>query len=258
MFNKTQDQFLSWKAFDHAMSELERHRYEYSDETKGLISTIKMYMTNGMNDYAKSTKIVYDWTGTAVPYLTTYVLLFSDENGVDEAEAQKCILLDVLDEGLESMKHAQNELSSGSTNFNEAAGRLTALRHRLTNEFGSKIEEKELEFAYVFNSVLSSPIIPLYPFYKDTINKLQGKLTCVRKTYNTLKEKVAKASSDAHDTKNKLKEEIREIGELKVQTKETKLFITLDRSLQDIIIESVNKLINKCNEYRLRYIPEKS
>lgn len=54
----------------------------------------------------------------------------------------------------------------------------------------------------------------------------------------------------------KIVKEIHHIGELKVQTDETRTFIGLDdvAELRETVTLSVNALIMKCDEYRKRHI----
>lgn len=83
------------------------------------------------------------------------------------------------------------------------------------------------------------------------MNKLDG----IEKFYTNLKEKVDISSKNIDKTKATLKTEIQHIGDLKVQTEGTKTYINLDNipQMRDDIIESVQKLIKNCADYRDRH-----
>lgn len=81
-------------------------------------------------------------------------------------------------------------------------------------------------------------------------------MASITKFYENLNAKVEQAFLDIDATKNTLHTEIQHIGELKVKTKETQAFINVDDipDLRDVVIQSIEELIQKCLEYRTRHI----
>lgn len=66
---------------------------------------------------------------------------------------------------------------------------------------------------------------------------------------------MAAANSGIDETKDRLKQEIRIIGDVKVATEETNTFISVDyvSELRETIVQSARNLIDKCNEYARRH-----
>lgn len=79
------------------------------------------------------------WTGLVMPLLGAYLKLFDSYN-VENAAAQKKLLLRVLDDGIAKMTAAQDQLGKSSSSFNSCAGKLTTLQSRFEYEFDEKSE----------------------------------------------------------------------------------------------------------------------
>lgn len=256
---------MPWKEFEATIGELDRFRNDYSKESADILGHIKTFMLDGMDAYFRSTQSVYEWSSLAEKLLERYIRLF-EQNDEAKSTAQKVILLKVFDEGIDKMKVAQKELDNSSAAFNKAAGNLTSLRHRLTNEFDSKsdyyaekvslLRLKGYGGAAVFG--LTGLAIAWLTLEKNIIPELDEKLASIKKFYDEMEAKVSKAFVDIDTTKMRLKDEIRVIGELKTQTDETKTYVILDAELQSIATDSAKELIEKCRQYRERHIsPEK-
>lgn len=88
------------------------------------------------------------------------------------------------------------------------------------------------------------------------VPELWDKINSIKGFYDLLRSKVEKAFLDIDTTKRVLKMEIQEIGELKVQTEETKTFVSMDdvEALRDIVTKSAHDLIEKSIQYRKRHI----
>lgn len=263
LYTKVLDQLIPWKVFDEVITELEKYREDYSNESGELLGEIKTALLNAMDAYFLASQSIYEWCGLVVPLLTTYMQLFKGINAA-KSTVQKTFLLKVLEDGIIKMKKSQEELSCSSTSFNDAAGKLTALNVRFENEFdgksaffAKKVEQLRLKtylpvaaFGGPFGMAIAAGVLE-----GKLIPELKKRLNSIREFYDDLVKKVSKAYADIDETKLKLKEEIRVIGDLKTQTEETKTYVNLDdlEALRDIIIESVNTLITKCNEYRERH-----
>lgn len=251
LYNQVLDRIVPWKTLKEKLNEMDKHQDEYALETIELFTAIKMFMASGIDAYFRSTKSIFDWTSSAIPELKTYIELF-DKNGVDDAIAQKAILLKLLGDGIKSMNQAQNELDNSSANFNQIAGKLTSLKTRLDIEFHSKYDEHERNMSDLFSGSFGT-VFPRRFVDKDYIPKLHEKMESIKAFYEALWQSVSAASDDILETKRKLQIEIRAIGELKVETEETKVFVDLDRVLEEFVIQSVQNLIDKCNEFRQKH-----
>lgn len=213
-----------------------------------------------MNAYFRSTKRVYEWSVLAENLLTLYINLFDKPDEMKSKE-QKSLLLEVLDEGVKKMIAAQRQLDKSSRSFNRAAGKLTSLNQRLAAEFDSKSNyyaEKAADLrlkgyggAAVFGIIGLG--IAYFVLEKNVIRELNEKLEMIKKFYDEMHEKVSKAFIDIEKTKDELKYEIREIGDIKIQTEETRTYVIIDKDLQSFAINSAKNLIDKCHEFRKRH-----
>lgn len=219
---------------------------------------------NGMDAYFRATQSVYEWCGLAVPLLNAYNKLFTGEMNQGKFTAQRTLLLKVLVDGIAKMEKAQAELAASSGSFNESAGKLTSLKRRLETDFSenseyfqNKISEMRKKayigaaFAGPFGLIIAAGVVE-----GKLVPDLKRKMGEIQKFYDELLATVSQSFTDIDETKAKLKEEIRVIGDLKTQAEETKTFIELDNTpeLKETIVDSVNNLIQKCKDYRERHI----
>lgn len=87
------------------------------------------------------------------------------------------------------------------------------------------------------------------------VPELKAKIRKVENFYGDVDKIVAAANVGIDETKTRLKQEIRVIGDLKVATEETNTFISVEyvSELRDTITQSARDLINKCKEYTNRH-----
>lgn len=261
LYNKVLDEVIPWKEFEATLSELDRYHDDYSKESAELLDQIKAYMVDGMDAYHRSSKSIYDWTGTTLPILTQYLDLF-DKNSENDAKTAKKLLVDMLDDGIKSMTHAQKELASCSAHFNQASGKLVSLNTRLgidfdkeSNYYASQVSDIRLK-AYIGAAILGpfGLLIAAGIVEGKVVPDLDAKLADIKKFYEEVKDKVVRTQDDIDNVKVKLNEEIRVIGDLKIQTETAEIFVGLNDELKTFIVESVEGLISKCNEFRLKHI----
>lgn len=259
LYNKVLDKVMPSESFNEKLIEMNKHLDEYSVEVKDRLATIKVLMSDGINAYTRSTQSIYDWTSTVIPFLQTYIQLF-DKNTADDAKAQKTILLDLLDKGINSMTNAQTDLGISSSSFNDAAGKLTSVRIIFSNELKSEKEKYQRELEIIrrppFMSSMSGSLPALlhnYVVETRFVPEIIAKLDAVSKFYDTMEETVVKVSEDIDETKSRLNDEIRIIGDLKVETQNTQVFVDMDATLEAFIIEAAQGLIDKCYEFRRKH-----
>lgn len=139
MYDKLIDRIVPWKAFNETLAELDKFRKDYSTESAALIGETKTYMMNGIDAYFTASQNVYEWCGLVIPLLGVYIKLFTNHNPA-KAEGQKKLLVQVLEDGIERMNAAQEDLGKSASAFNSAAGKLTTLHSRFAVEFDEKSE----------------------------------------------------------------------------------------------------------------------
>lgn len=263
LYDRIVDRVIPWKAFNETLVELDKFRKDYSSESAQLIGEVKTLMMNGIDAYFTASQNVYEWTGLTIPLLQVYIKLY---NGYNEAKAagQKKLLLQVLEDGVDRMNAAQEELYKSSASFNGAAGKLTVLHSRFAVEFDEKSEYFQSKItqirlgAYLGSAVFGIVGVAIAAGVVEgkLVPDLKEKMASIEKFYDHLNEKILQAAKDIDETKKQLQEEIEHIGKLKVATKTTTAFIDLDEipDMRDIVIKSINDLITNCIEYRTRHI----
>lgn len=181
---------------------------------------------------------------------------------------QHRILIRILEEGLVKMTTAQEKLEQSSRSFNSAYGKVISLTAQLNVDFDEKSEYAE-ERAQSLNALAQSsrPCVFWICWENDNtrnlhalVQEIREKMKKIQKFHEEMKDTLSKANTDIDNAKNKLKEEIRAIGDLKVKAQSTKENLQdvedineLDDVLTNIVSESVNKLLKECENYRSRH-----
>lgn len=256
------DNILPWKAFNETLAELDKYKDEYSEKSGEIIGDIKSLMKDGVNAYYHASGYIFGWCDNATPLLQRFVNLFNSASP-HKAVEQKEILITVLTKGVDEMKSAQDSISDSSLSFNQATGKLTTLNSRFQVEFTEKSEFYETKVrnirlgAYLGTAILG-PIglgIAAAIVEGKYVPELKDKMSEVEEFYKHLKVKVKDAFRDIDVTKNMLNLEIMEIGELKVETKETRAFLDLGDipELRDTLMKSAESLIDNCDNYRKKH-----
>lgn len=269
LYNKILDQIVPWKTYEDTVKELDRFREDYSNESAKLVGEVKTLMKDAQDNYFSATQSIYEWCGLTTKLLAIYLQLFEKKTSTTY-EAQKQLLLKVLEDGISKMSAGQVKLQQSSMNFNNVAGKLTTLHSRLTNEFDTKSSyfegkvDKMRKEAYggaaagfifgPFGAIIAYSIAAGVVEGKF-VPELAKKLAEVKSFFEDLQKLIGKTNVDIDSTKVKLQNEIKSIGDLKVQTQDTKYLIPMDHldELRDTILKSVNSLIAQCKEYQKRH-----
>ncbi|MBP8813134.1 MAG: hemolysin E [Laribacter sp.] len=267
LYNKVLDQLIPWKTFEETIKELTRYKDEYSQKSSTLVGEVKTLLLDCQDKYFESTQSVYEWCGVSGQLLTAYLKLFEEPNE-KKAEAQKAILIKVLDEGILKMKASMDCLGRCSSSFNAAAGKLLALESQLSNDFNEESSffqgqvDKVRKEAYAGAAAgLAAGPFGLIISYSIAAGVVEGKLVpalkekfkSVETFFKALKDKVQGASVTIDETKLKLENEISAISEMSAQTKVTRTYVDFDDLMMDLLKDAAGKLITQCNEYQKRH-----
>lgn len=258
-FNKMLDQTVPWQTFSDSLFEMDKYRTDYSIESAAVILQIKRLLLDAMDTYFMATQSIYGWCNVASHLLSAYVNLF-DKINREKSAAQKAILLEVLNTGVDKMARVQHDLDLITTNFTEASEKLSLLQIRLGYEFDvngdwyrrkmRRIAEKAengTTFIGPFGVIIGANAT-------ESIAKLNRKMASSESFYSHLKYMIGKAIVDIEKANNKLNDEIQIFTHLKMQTQKTKPFESFsDAALRDTVVQFVNSLSTKCNDYRNRH-----
>lgn len=105
---------VPWSTLKQKLDHLEAYRNDYSGAAAAIIAQIRVQMTNGIDAYKRSSQSISEWCGYAVKQLEAYIKLFDGVNS-GNLQKQKQILVDMLNEGLQKMQAAQDELNKSSS-----------------------------------------------------------------------------------------------------------------------------------------------
>lgn len=258
-FNKMLDQTVPWQTFSDSLFEMDKYRTDFSVATAALILQIKRLLLNAMDAYFVATRNIYGWCNIASHLITAYVNLF-DSISREKSAAQKAILLEILNMGIDKMTKVQNGLDVITTNFTEASETLTSLQVRLDNEFDVRrdwyrMKKRQIKEKIKNNVTFIGPFGVIFGTnVTESMAKLHGKMLSSKRFYSQLKVIVNKALVNIDEAKLKLNDEIHIFRHLKMQTAETKPFESFgDAGLRDTVIRFAESLSTKCNEYRKRH-----
>lgn len=102
---------LPWKKLLSSIDNLDQRKAEYSDATAKIVAEIKSLAEKGADGYSGSSRTIYDWSNSAVQHLLkVYMKLFNDKNA-SIIQNEKVVLIKVLEEGVQKMNSALNELN---------------------------------------------------------------------------------------------------------------------------------------------------
>ncbi|KAJ6642562.1 Hemolysin E [Pseudolycoriella hygida] len=272
LYNKVLDQIIPWKTYEETVKELDRYREDYSNESAQLVGEVKTLIYDAEDNYYSATQSIYEWCSLTIRLLQIYLNLFN-KRSTTTYEAQRALLISVLGDGIAKMSAGQAKLQQSSINFNNVAGKLTTLNARLTNEFSSKssyfqskVDQIRKEaYAGAASGFVLGPfgLIISYAVAAGVVEgklipELEKRLDEVKSFFVKLHKTIDETNVNIDSTKTKLKNEIANIGELKVKTEETKELIPFDEldALRDNILESVNNLIKQCEAYQKSHAPD--
>lgn len=261
LYSNVLDRIVPWKAFNETMVNLKSFKDKYSEQSAELVAEIRALLMEGISAYHRATQFIFEWANETIPLLTAYIELFDDYTA-NKAEKQKNILIEMLAKGAVEMKQAQAAITESSMSFNRATGKLTTLNTQFqidsdekSTYFKRKVDEMRLIAA---NTIRFGPFMNALMAILNEVSfvpRVKKRISKSRKFFKGLRLKVEQAFRDVDVTKDLLNNEILEIGDLKVQTKETGAFIDLDAvpELRDTLVKSAQNLIQDCNDYRRKH-----
>lgn len=253
IYDKFAEQIVPSEEFNETLVGLDKFQNYYSMESATLIGEIKTHIFYGIDAYFLASEMLYEWSGVVATHFKLFVSLF---NGYDarRADAQKQLLIDMLDSGVVKMSAAQVALGNSSMAFNSADEIIPVLRKRIDHDFN--VHRKSTTKPNSIRSKVAAVAIALHKFIfgknsveKKIVKKLVG-------FHDKLDEKIQEAMINIAITQKLLKMEIKHIANLKSQIQQTVTFVNLDGvpNLRDTVIESARNLIAKCEEFRKKYI----
>lgn len=267
LYDKAVDRLIPWKSFEETIQKLGQYQESYSSKAAPLVGKVKTLLLNSQNEYYKATQSVFEWTGIVKCLIPVYIELFESHNE-EKAKAQKDILLSVLSEGITKMNSAQDALTESSKSFNQASGELVSLNTTLKNDFevnsgyyqGQVEKIRKEAYAGAVAGIAAGPFGLLISYSiaagvveGKLIPQLNARLDEVKNSFIDITEKLKDADKNIVNAKNSLTDEIKNIGDLKVQTENTRVLVGLSYQIISAIKIEAEKLIELCDNYRSRH-----
>jgi len=269
LYDKVLDKCIKWDVFNETIAKLEKFKDDYSEKAGKLVGEIKTLMMDARDSYQMSVQSVFEWCSLTTKLLPIYIKLLDSKNPTDaDLASQKSIILKVLGDGVEKMKKAQSVLATCSSSFNNAAGQLVTLHSQLTADFDGKSAYVQAQIDKMKTALIVAKVAAIFGVFGliiavtahttvegDLIPQMNKKFEEIQKFYKELTDTIAKSSAEIDTTKITLVKEIAIIGELKVQTEETKFFVA-DDNLRSLVAGSAKKLMVQCESYMKRHRQE--
>lgn len=261
VYNKAVDQVIPWGTFEQASNDLSEHAKSYSERAAGLVGDVKVKLEDCSSEYFKASQSVYEWCLLCSRALVGYIKLLDDGK---RAEGVKAIVLKVLEVGEKALTDAQANLHESSKSFNSALGKLNELIPILESDYDSQSTYFKGQVAKIRKEAYGGAAVGFVfgPFGAaisygiaagvaegDLIPKLKEQLAKVKKRFQSTKTLIDTTIDAINDAKAKLEEQITILGDMKADVQETALWVSLDDVLLDLLKESANRLIEKCNNF---------
>lgn len=266
LYDKVVDHVIPWQTFDETISNLTKFQKDYSAKAGEIVGSVKTLLLNSKDEYVKSVQSVFEWSSLSSTLLKTYLKLFENYD-TGKADSQKKLIIKVLDDGIKKMTVAQEQLQASSKSFNDASGQLEKLQIQLSNDFSAessyyqgKVDQIRKEaYAGAAAGAVGGPfgLIISYSIAAGVVEgtmipALNQKLKETKEFVDSVLSAATKAAKDIADAKKTLQEETKVIGEMKIKTEETAMFVD-DVNLREVMKIAAGELIVKCEDYMKRH-----
>lgn len=268
LYKKEADVAIPWDTIKEVAEKLDKFRNDYATRSGILAGDIKMLLENAMDEYFMSTQSIYEWCGIVITRLNTYLRLIKNPKS-GKVKMQHSILIRLLENGLDKLTTAQDKLDQSSRSLNSASGKIIALSSQLNADFEEKsefVQERTMllkiaarnsKSCFLFICWDNSEVGDIYAI----IQRIKSNLDKIKGFHEELKVTLGKATTDINSTKEKLREEIRVIGELKVKATVTKESLDdvienyedIEDEIAEYVGEPARDLIKECEQYRTRH-----
>lgn len=250
LYDRATDRVMPWSEYDDTLVAMD-HRKEYSVESAKLIGEIKTLLMDGVDAYASTTQNVHEWAGLMIPLLRTYHKLLDDYTPTS-AEAQKKILLKILDDGLAKTWETVRKLDHSSAYFGRAAAKLGTLNEQLESEFDKNGEIAEGRIrairlrAYVAGAWYGIPGLSVAAGVVEgkLIPQLMEEYASIKKFYVNLKERVVTTFRVIGKTTGNMKDQVEQIRDLKTKIEGTEMLLSANEveELRETVLKAIQDL----------------
>ncbi|KAG4080397.1 hypothetical protein HA402_010465 [Bradysia odoriphaga] len=140
-----------WSQFEQAHEEFRNNPTDRSTDSANLLGGIHTNFLNTIDAYDSLSLDTREWCGLSNGLLPTFNRLF-DGLTAEKSQAQKTLLLRVIDSEISKMSDWQRQLTDMATNFHGASDKLTTLNNRAlpasSKTFYGTLNSEEVDQAY--------------------------------------------------------------------------------------------------------------
>lgn len=264
-----QTNLIPTNEFAVLIENLDKNSNFYSSKSRALANEIKTLLKGGLDAYFESSASISRWCDDAVGSLQSYLSLLGN-NEKTLIGTMNDMIIHVFEEGLQKIAEAQQQLEQASRNFNQASGKIIAFTPQLNEDF----DPRKTPFFGVAAAVAMSRIcffcgIPASILPNTSIATIASVIAVglikMGSYHAELEAALKTADIKIIETKTKLLEEIRVLGEVKTKTqvslhtmKDVIDIGELDDVLQKEIKIPVSNLIENCRKYREQHSVRKA
>lgn len=263
------DSTVPWKPIAETIKVLDKYYDQYTIASAEIVGKIKTLASNAADSYFMAKQLIFEMCSVAPRLIVAYKMLF-DKHDPSNFQAQKQLLLKVLDDGMEKMSAAHVNMGECTTSFDLAVKELTMLHAQLTLDFGNgseyvksvngKIRRKAYgtagvgavfgPFGLILSEAIAATIVEgrIIPDMQSTFDK-------IKKFYESVKVQIENASADIKNARNKLDLDIEVIRlQNSAISGQSQPSGSLDmKELHSEIIDSVNGFLRRCEEFKNKY-----
>lgn len=234
---------------------------DYSHESSDILGSITTHLLNAMDGHNSVSQSIYEWCGLSASLLATYVKLF-DGGNASKQNAQKTILIKVLENGMKQMGKALGKLGICASEFRGTSAMLATLLVQLGKDYDENSEYFRQKIKQILResssaaAQISGPSgatgIASTVIEERLIAELKERFKSIREYHENSKKIVDQAIVDIEQSKEKLNEKIQKIGEQKEKIDKTGSYTPTDEQRKSLV-QTVENFISNCNEYRRKH-----
>ena len=263
------DATIPWKDFREIIKRLKESKDQYSNEAASVVGEVAKLLLDSSDSYVLSVNNVDNWCKSAVQHLEVYLNLFAGTKDKGTAEAQKILLLTVLNDGQAAISKALDDLNTCNERFNVLTAKLIELETIFENDFreSSAYFENSLKqlrkraYGGAAAGVLFFGPIGLAISYSIAAGVVEGNMVpelkrafrATRQKFANLQKTLVKAKTVLQSAKDDINEEITRLNNISSQISTTNGFANAwaaaPAHLFESLKKSTNELIRICTDY---------
>ena len=264
------DSTIPWKDFREIIKRVKESEDQYSNEAALVVGEVAKLLLDSCDSYVLSVNSVDNWCKSAVQHLVVYLHLFAGTKDKGTAEAQKILLLTVLNDGQAAISKALNDLNTCNERFNVLTAKLIELETIFENDFRDssayfKNSVKQLRqkmyggaalagtlvlgpIGLAISSIIAAGIVEV-----NMVPQLKEAFRATRQKFADLQKTLVKAMTVLQSAKDDINEEITRLNNISSQIATTNGFALAWAAAPtprfESLKQSTNELLKMCADY---------